>query len=119
MISMKTIISIVVAIVGIVAVKIAITFNLNKWQESRKEIQKIKLQNICPHVSVKKRGDQIIIEDLVVSPSGTLTWHCQQCGRIFHTRMSKDEVEYWGNNPVELMKRKKSLNKLAKKMGLI
>ena len=119
MISMETIIYIVMAIVAIVAVKIAITFDVNEWLKSRKEVQKVKLQNLCPHVSVKKRGDQLIVEDLVVSPSGTLTWHCQRCGRIFHTGQSKDEVEYWANNPAELIKQDKSLNKLAKKMGLI
>ena len=116
---MEAIIYIFVAIVAIVAVKIGIKFDINEWQKSRKETQRVKFKNMCPHVNLSKHGDQYFIECLVVSPAGTLDWHCQQCRRIFHTGMSKDEMEYWGNNPTELIKRKKSLDKLAKKMGLI
>ena len=119
MISMEAIIYIVVAIVAIVAVRIAITFDINKWQESRRERQKVKFQNICPHVNLKKRGDQFIIENLMVSPSGTEYWYCQKCKRVSYTGMSEDDINHWKNNPVGLVEQLRLLNKQAKKMKLI
>ena len=118
-ISWEIIIYILVALVSIVAVRIGFKFDINEWLKSRREIQNVKYQNICPHVRIEKDGADFFIQDLMVSPPGTINWQCQQCGLISVMGTPKSEVEYWKNHPVELKKRQEQLHKHAKKMGVV
>ncbi len=110
---------IVIAIVGIIAIKIYFKFDINEWLKVRRETQKIKLQNICPHVSIEKRGDNFLITGLVVSPPGTIAWQCQRCGFVSYAGTPEEEMEYWKNNPKELARLQESTNKQIKKMGYL
>ena len=107
------------AIVGATVVKIGFTFDINKWLKVRRETQKVKFQNICPHVSMEKLGDRYYFDDLMISPRGTTAWQCRQCDLVSYIGTPKEKMEYWINNPVELVTQQQALKKQAKKMGII
>ena len=105
---------------AIVAFKIKVSFDVNKWLERRRQAKIHHAQGICPHAYLKITGVhngevEYVVTPMLVSPPGTTAWKCRQC----HTWMHIDEAEiarqndYWGNNPSELRKRLKEFEKLA------
>ena len=110
---------ILMAVVGITAIKIGFTFDINEWLKSREEKQKDKLKNICPHVFIENIDGNLTIQSSKISPSGTDAWQCRQCGLVSYAGTSKEEIEYWKNNIAEFGERQRSLKKQAKKMGIL
>ena len=104
-------------VVAIVAVRVAVSFDLNKHLEYRKENQLRKLQSICPHTSITRvDSEKFHIRSLFTSPHGTVTWICSQCGiQIFDSSIPERVETEWANDPVGLMKQQEKFNKRAKK----
>ena len=109
----------VIAVTSILVIRIGLRFDINKWMEERRKIQKVKLKNICPHVNCYKHNDKWRLESLFISPSGTHNWICQQCGTVTYQNLGSDQLGYWANNIGELRKAEDAFRKQAKKMGLI
>ena len=111
--------SIATAILAITAVKIAISFDLNRWLEQRREWQTQRLKALCPHVTLELADDGkgFWIRPLMLSPPGTMMWVCERCGLKAH---SEDLIEalmrqYNKEGMEALIKRERKFQKYAKK----
>lgn len=118
----QLIILILTFIFGIVVVKFTVSFDLNKYLESRKETIRKKLMNACPHVELTPYGKkQIAVKCLFVSPPGTIQWQCQRCGivRYLNDEDVKQLETYYVNNIREYNMKTKKFQKLLKKGGMV
>jgi hypothetical protein len=106
---------------SIVAIKITFNFDLNKFLDRKDKRLHGKVQNICPHVEIKRgEGDHFSIQSLFESPSGTLQWQCGRCGLIRNNNNNYEkEYEYWSKHPDEYLNRMKKFQKLLKKGGVL
>ena len=98
--------------------KSRVIFDLNKWQETRHEKNLIKLKNLCPHMILTKVDNQWGFQSLWVSPSGTLDWHCEQCGQVSSRNRFLDDQARWQGDLQGLLNQIKEFDAQAKKMGL-
>lgn len=119
----QLIISIAVFIGGVIAIKITLSFDLNKFLDSRKEGYKAKCQNACLHFEfVNIQENQIEAHSFFVSPSGTLSYICQRCGQmrahLDHDGMQR-RINYYLKNIDEYNKQNKKFHKLLKKAGMV
>ena len=108
-------------IVAIFAIKFTIRFDVNKWQESRRQQQLTKLRVLCPHVVTGWSAElnEYTITSCLTSPPGTIAFICSRCN--FQT-LDEDEVlqqfEYWRAHPEELAERYRKIDKSERKLGL-
>src|SRR5258708_6083264 len=89
----QLIVAIVVVVFSIVAIKISLNFDLNKYLESRRKSYTQKLKSACTHVELSPGDDGKMIQarHLYISPPGTIQWHCQRCGHVAYRQ--GDEFE--------------------------
>lgn len=120
----QIIIIIISLIFGIIAVKVAINFDYNKYLERKDKLLDTKIQNTCLHMelSYDEKQNNIIYKSFFLSPSGTLQWQCQRCGVICN-HIDQDEQEkiaqYYLNNMKEYKKQQEKFYKLLKKKGIL
>ena len=117
----QILILIVVAVVGAIAVKITLSFDLNKWLESRRARKQAKLLVICPHnYRAITNHDEISIQSHFNSPRGTFSYMCNQCG-FWTSDESVPErlISIWANDLEGLAKRQKQFERLARKLDLM
>jgi uncharacterized C2H2 Zn-finger protein len=104
---------------SIIAVKITLSFDFNKYldRKDKKIVQKLK--NACTHMEMTPlNNNQFEFRSLFESPPGTHQWQCQRCGLIRnHDNDYEKRAEYYANNPDEYIKRNKKFEKLLKKNG--
>lgn len=112
------ILTIIALLIGVVALRVNIAFDVNDWLKERKKIKLTKLQNICPHVSIFKKDENLQIQSDFESPPGTLKWQCSTCGMIANN-VDESHIQYWLKNPKDLIKRKELLQKEMKKAGYV
>ena len=74
--------AVLVVVLSGVAVKVGLTFDINRWIELRRERLRNKLQVVCPHTTFIKEGDRYGFESCFLSPSGTLMYQCRMCGLV-------------------------------------
>lgn len=117
----QLIVLVITIVIGTIAVRISLSFDINKYQENKHNKQLNKLKNICTHHSLVSLGDSHGMQSLLVSPPGTLQWQCQRCGgaKYFVDGEIEQMTEYYANNIDEYQKREKRFRKLAKKMNLV
>lgn len=111
----------IIVLVGIVAIKITVTFNINDYLKSRHEKDHAKAINACPHTVINMYDDEtIVIESRLISPPGTVQWHCQKCGHITSDSMLGERLmKHYSGNVDELLKQEKRFQKVLKKSGNI
>lgn len=115
---------ILAATIGVIAVRVTFSLDLNKYFEDKRKRYIPKLQNACTHLEFifDDKMSRVGYQSLFVSPSGTLQWQCQRCGLI-RLHQNTDEVErqahYYINNPDKFQKQTKKFHKLLKKAGQI
>ncbi len=116
----QLIILILVLVFSAIAVKLTITFDLNKFLTDRKKSKLNKLRNACTHHNVVKEGDEYGLQSLFVSPPGTLQWQCQQCGAVRYFADGERErmTKYYLDNFEEFTEAQKKFQKLLKKSKL-
>ncbi len=105
-------------ICSILAFKFAITFDVNKFLESRKKRHLAIARNLCPHMKPKITKKEAGFELLLFKPFGTFNSHCTRCGAVFeYIDMDdfKKQVDYYISNPKAYRKRIKQYNKHMKK----
>ncbi len=112
------ILTIIALLMGIIAFRVNIAFDVNDWLKERKKMKLSKLQNICPHASIFKKDEKIQIQLDFESPPGTLQWQCSTCGVIVN-QVNESDMQFWSKNPKELIKRKKLFQKKMKKAGYL
>ena len=100
------------------AVRGSIKFDINQWINDRQGRLENRLTKLCPHVRFTFDGDVYVIKSTFISPSGTMAWQCQQCGKVTYDVDGIDAgVTYWLENIDELLTRNKKMQKIAKKLG--
>ena len=110
--------TIILAALAVFAIKGNIKFDLNQWHKDRRQALEENLSLLCPHVRIIKHEGKTGVTSLFVSPSGTLAWQCEVCGKVVNSpNYSEENNRYWVNNVDALIKRNKQMNKLAKKLG--
>ncbi len=115
------IVAVLVALIGIVAVRITFSIDINKLLENRQKLNISKLRNTCTHLQLIPSEDgDIQVQSFFVSPSGTSQWRCERCGIV--TDQIEDEIRreanYYLNNIDQYTKMNKRFSKLLKKSGL-
>lgn len=112
---------IVVAVLGILAIRVVASFDVNKWLERKDNKMVVRLQNACPHTHVEfveaDGGMQFLVKSFFESPVGTLDWVCAQCKQVLH---SQSFVPNLPTNEAEVkavMEQQKIYLKLGKKAG--
>ncbi len=83
-------VAIIVAVIGVVAVKI----DMAAVMDRRNDARRAKMRYVCPHVRLYKTSKDIIVESLAVSPPLTLSWYCKMCGCQFWSEPDGDQA-YW------------------------
>ncbi|MGY4893330.1 MAG: hypothetical protein ACO1N2_01385 [Candidatus Saccharimonadota bacterium] len=112
----------VTTILGIIAIRVVFTFDLNKYLEGRQSRLAGKAQNYCTHMQfIKMEGDEYGFQSYFVSPPGTNAWHCQKCQivRWEHGGDFDREAEYYMKNINVFKKKNKQFHKIVKKAGLV
>ncbi len=121
MIFTKILLFIIAVWISIIAVKVKLIFDINKYLERREEKLRQRAKNVCPHAKfVKLSNGKIAIQSTFISPSWTLSWICQQCWLILHDLWNeKKRIEYYIKNPKKLIKQEKELKKILKKIWIV
>ena len=111
--------AIITIAVSVIAFKIVVSFDINKWQENRVKNIERKLQLNCTHSLLNVREDGLIeAQSLFDSPSGTQKWICSKC----HVSTDDDKlplltINYFVRNIREYGKANQRFNKLLKKLS--
>ena len=104
----------------IVAIRATVRFDLNAWLKDRSEAREERLKKLCPHVYLDMQDGQPAVGSYFVSPPGTTTWRCEQCGATVNSeQFVHDTIKFWAANPDKLLEREKKFRVLAKKIGYI
>lgn len=116
----QLIVLIVVIVFSVIAIKLTITFDLNRYLEDRKKMNMNRLRNACTHHQVVSLGEQHSLQSLFISPPGTVQWQCQQCGaaKYFSDGELERMTQYYLDNFEEFVKQQKKFQKLMKKNKL-
>lgn len=118
----QLVILLIIAIIGIVTIRISFKFDINKHREVKQESYKQKLMNACPHVKfVTDDEGNIGLQSCYVSPPGTIQWQCLKCGHITHKQGDEfnQRVNYYSDNIDRFKKDTKKFRKILKKAGMI
>lgn len=112
--------AIIVLVLGVIAVRVSLTFDINKFLERRDKKLSQRLKNTCTHLEMLPTEDgQFQIRSLFESPPGTLKWQCQRCGLIAnHDNDFESRAEYYSKNPEKYLAKYKEFHKLLKKSGI-
>lgn len=110
-----------VILVGLFALRVVATFDINKWQERKDERMRWRLRNACPHfivtpIDLDGRHD-IEIKSLVVTTFGTTDWFCTQCNAVFPGGIILPPRPKTTKDVEELIEQQKKFRKLARKAG--
>ena len=117
----RFILVLIIGLIGtILAVKVRVNFDLNKWSESRREQRVSRLRDLCPHMIVEQSTteNEFIGISTFSSPAGTTAWLCSLCGIQTWDRDYVRRVHrYWLDNPKQLATRFKEIDDLKRKLG--
>jgi hypothetical protein len=116
---LEIIILIVVIVVSIIAIRISLSFDINRFLENRRKIKINQLKNVCPHLNIDLNGKKLIIESYFSSPAGTIQWVCSQCGLVVNSEEDVKRLQQpFLKNPNLYIEQKKKFDKLAKNLEL-
>lgn len=103
---------------SVLAIKVAITFNVTDWLKRRDEKNQTKVKIVCPHVTMGQESDgRYYVDSLAVSPPGTTQAQCQQCGQVLIGGLSQadDIATFYQNNPAAYVTQMKKYRKAVRK----
>ena len=107
-------------VLGVVVIRVSLSFDINKYLDSRKNSFLAKAKNACPHFEFVPHEEGIKVRSFFVSPSGTPSYVCERCGTV-RMQMDNDDferqVEYYIANQKEYRKRIKNFVKYLRKSG--
>ena len=107
-----TVATVVVVVLGLFLGRVALTFDYNRYRESRRKEREEQLRMLCTHTAFREER----FESLFVSPSGSPHWRCERCGQeVASENTVHNFVQKWARNPKGWVKREKKLAKRARK----
>ncbi len=114
----EIVIAIFLLVLGAIAVKIGISFDINAWFRARSKHQKDKLKILCPHTEIKLADNGgLEVQSLFHSPHGTTAWICSRCQLTTTDSNVPDKIlKYYAENPKIYLKQTKKLDKLIRKV---
>ena len=118
----QIILGIIVITLSVITIKVAVSFDVNKFLERRDKNNLSKLKNACPHFAlVMLEGRKFEVRSLFYKPMGTLDHVCRQCGlqTALDLEQHERQANYYVKHPEELAKDQERLTKLAKKAGKV
>lgn len=109
-------VTLLLIVIAIVAIKIGISFDINKFLEMKQEQKVERLRLLCPHAILEMNGDQPMIRSLITSPSGTRNWICSRCGYSTHDEnMVTLQFQQYTENLDLFIDKDKKFSKFVKK----
>lgn len=118
----QIIVTVVVLVLSVVAVRISFKFDVNKFLDSKRASNQHKLINACTHVELTPAGNgKIAARSYYISPPGTIQWQCQRCGHTKHIQGDEieREMDYYLKNLDVYAEKNKKFVKILKKLGAI
>lgn len=111
---------IVVVTVSLISIlRLGIKFDINQFLSMRKKHHLALARNYCPHMRFTVTENNIKVQSLFYSPSGTLNWICRQCGATVAIAPDNEEMQematYFINNPKEYRKQMSRYQRHMKK----
>ena len=118
-IALAILISVVGITLAVFAIKFAVTFDVNQWQERRDKRRKDAIKVLCPHAIIEPSEDgQPQITSTLTSPSGTLMWICTRCGLTTHDdELVRRLVKGYAENPDALLEKERKIPKARKEVS--
>ena len=107
-----------ILILGVVAFRINIKFDVNEYTKRRDANRKTRLMNLCPHTELFKEEDKYYFKSLFASPPGTTNWICERCGLTTYQNEGECFAKMWEKDFKKFKSRSDAFIKLAKKMGI-
>lgn len=108
----------------VVSIKIAVSFDVNKFIDQRKRSHLNKAQSACPHVYFEiqslpdGKSGTVTTYSYLETTFGTTKWRCTKCGCVF-LNSNEEDVErlgkYYIEHPHEYAKVMKKVNKHIRK----
>ena len=103
-------------VLAAIAVKVGVSFDLNRWREERHRKGVERLQALCTHTEIQRfRHEGATVTgyvSLMTSPPGYLHWQCGRCGIITLDRSVPERHGiYWRNNQREWRRREKEFDR--------
>ena len=91
----------VALVLGVIAVKIAFTIDLNRFFEGKQKSKEKRLKALCPHTVLRPlESDKILVESCFNSPPGIFSWVCGQCGLVVSDESMPQRIAAdWTSNP--------------------
>lgn len=104
-------------VVAAIGIKVAVSFDINRFLEGQRKRKERRLQALCPHTELTfGQSGEIFVESQFNSPPGTLAFYCNWCGIIVSDRNRPSEISmYWGTNPDAWKKAYKRFDKAYSK----
>lgn len=116
---------VIVIALSIVAVRIGIAFDINRYLEQRKKTHLAKARNLCSHLEFdilnkddSSRQINVQYRSLFESPSGTIMWVCSRCGSVQNNvdeNQIAHQAQYYLSNTDLYQKTMKRYSKHMKK----
>lgn len=110
---------VVITVSFISILRLGIKFDINQFLSMRKKRHLALARNYCPHMRFTVTNNDIEIQSLFYSPSGTLNWICRQCGATVAIAPDNEEMReiatYFINNPKEYRRRMNRYQRHMKK----
>lgn len=115
------VVGIIIALLGAIALKIVLKFDVNKWHERKDHKTSMRLQNTCPHMSVEylESSNQFRVNNFFVTPAGTFDWICSQCSLTLPSDLMIPKVPTDLAGLKVIIDKQKKFMKIARKAGLV
>ena len=102
----------IVAILGVLGLRLAFTFDWNKYHETRQRERKARLRMLCTHTRLIDGH----MEGRFISPPRRFDWLCDRCGfAVGHKETALEIVQAWANDPAGWSKREQKFEKHVRK----
>ena len=107
---LKWVLAVLAAVLAAIAVKVGISFDLNRWREERHRRAGERLQALCTHTMIYRNEDgRRVAETLMISPFGRLDCYCRRCGQSTEDRrLPEQQMRFWLQNPRQWRRREKA-----------
>ena len=108
-----------VVVLSAIAIKVGVSFDINRWREERRRRAEERLQALCTHTRLSATENEGVIryESLMTSPFGRLDWQCSRCGQITqNSEVPERMARYWCENPHEWSRREKVFSRAYRRL---
>ena len=95
----------ILAVAGVFAVRLSVSFDLNRYLEAKREARRRYAKSLCPHMSIVSvvegaGGDSgLEVRPTHESPPGTASWQCMLCGHVASKAIVDDNITRWSRDP--------------------